>query len=198
MGCRRLDHRPRRSRPSTRPICPWLPWSGPAAGLDQPLPGPVSVTRCEVQAQAIRRLAARVGRGRAVLREAPVSRVRVREVAATIGDQPQEGAGGSVRSIGLDAGHPGDDSPRRAWPGHPPGRHQAGVPRAWTRPIRLDRHSLLRSGTIPGPSNTRASSIGTRQGELIVLRFEVRAGARSVDERRQLVGVAAARLGSPD
>src|SRR5450759_2435360 len=81
--------------------------SGPRDRTPPGVPGLVSVTNREIEAQAVRRLAARVGRGRMLRCEAAVVRVWVREVAAPIGGQPQEGAGGSVRSVELDAGHRG-------------------------------------------------------------------------------------------
>jgi hypothetical protein len=68
---------------------------------------PEVVTDQEASVQAVHRLAARVGRGRNVAREAAVTRVRVREVAATISGQPQERAGGRVMSFDVDTSHPG-------------------------------------------------------------------------------------------
>jgi hypothetical protein len=88
----------------------YLPAAGlspaPAAGLRRAFKA-VSVTSREIEAQAVRRLTAGVGGRRPLRCEAAVTRVWVREVAVTIGGQPQEGAGGSVRSVELDAGHPG-------------------------------------------------------------------------------------------
>ena len=68
---------------------------------------PEVVTDQEAPVQAVHHLAARVGRGREVAREAAVSRVRVREVAATIRGQPQKRAGGRVVSFEVDTCHSG-------------------------------------------------------------------------------------------
>ena len=99
-----IDHDPR-GRQADLTARRWL-GPAPAAGLRPALPGPVSVTGREVQAQAVRGLAAGLDGGRMLRRVAAMTRVWVREVAATIGGQPQEGASGSVRSVESCADHP--------------------------------------------------------------------------------------------
>jgi hypothetical protein len=68
-------------------------------------PRSVSVARGVVAAQTVCRLAGGVCRRRTALGKAAVTRVRVRVVAAGIGGQPQEGAGGCVRTVESGAGH---------------------------------------------------------------------------------------------
>src|SRR5450759_5327577 len=85
----------------------WL-GSGPWGARTPPgFPGSVSVTSRVAGTQAVRHLAAGVGRGRFLRGGAAVVRVWVREVAAPIGGQPQEGAGGSVTYVELGTGHRG-------------------------------------------------------------------------------------------
>jgi hypothetical protein len=104
-----IDHATRVRQPdlsARRWLAVWPFTQRRSAGLRLALPGPVSVTTSEVEAQAIRRLAVDVGHGRVLHREASVIRVWVGEVATTIGGQPQEGADESLRSVELEADHP--------------------------------------------------------------------------------------------
>ena len=73
--------------------------------LRMTLSGRVSIASRIAGTQTVGRLAAGVGRCRMVRGEAAMVGVWIREVTATIGGQPQEGAGGSVQSVELAVYH---------------------------------------------------------------------------------------------
>ena len=143
--------RPRRSLSGQPPVV------GPPCGLSSR----ISITRRVAGAQTVPRLAAGVGRCRTAFGEAPVTRVRVREVASTIGGQPQERAYGSVGSVRVDPGH-GEDMIAACvrCPFHPPSLRR--VRPRWTRaraPTDPDfvalRHRHGLRGRVAGSSGMR-------------------------------------------